>query len=176
MMSEFIENEASAAFLCSRGGAEFARSELFSRLYEQAMDMVRESADYLELDGVIERDGLPKVLAPVYACESMRLTTRLMQISAWLLAMRALREGELSDADVAAQRYRLAGKDVCLGGPVRGAGQLPGQLIELLGTSKRLYERVMRIDASLFDRTDDQDAIQNPITEQLDRLERTFNC
>ena len=156
------------------GVAVFARSELFSRIYDDAMQMVRDAADYLELDGQIDRNSMPDDLAPVYACESMRLTTRLRQVSAWLLAMRAVQEGELSSDDVKGSRYRLGAADVCLGGPVRGAGLLPAQLIDLLGTSRRLYERVARLDNLLFEGAVDQGAA-NPVDQQLNRLAQAFN-
>lgn len=156
------------------GVTAFARSEMFSRIYDDAMQMVRDAADYLELDGQIDRNSMPDDLAPVYACESMRLTTRLMQVSAWLLAMRAVQEGELSSDDVKGSRYRLGAADVCLGGPVRGAGLLPAQLIDLLGTSRRLYERVARLDNLLFEDAVDQGAA-NPVDQQLNRLAQAFN-
>ena len=156
------------------GVTAFARSEMFSRIYDDAMQMVRDAADYLELDGQIDRNSMPDDLAPVYACECMRLTTRLMQVSAWLLAMRAVQEGELSSDDVKGSRYRLGAADVCLGGPVRGAGLLPAQLIDLLGTSRRLYERVARLDNLLFEDAVDQGAA-NPVDQQLNRLAQAFN-
>jgi regulator of CtrA degradation len=156
------------------GVTAFARSEMFARIYDDAMQMVRDAADYLELDGQIDRNAMPDDLAPVYACESMRLTTRLMQVSAWLLAMRAVQEGELSGNDVKGSRYRLGAAEVCLGGPVRGAGLLPAQLIDLLGTSRRLYERVARLDGLLFDDvTGDSNA--NPVDQHLNRLAQAFN-
>lgn len=154
--------------------ADFAGSEMFLRIYDDVMGMVREAADYLELDAVIERKRMLDKLAPVFACESMRLTTRLMQVTAWLLAMRAVKGGELTRADFAARNYRLGSREVCLGGPVRGAGLLPPRLIELLGISKRLYEQVLRLDELVFSGTEPPEHA-NPVGLQHNRIEKAFS-
>ena len=151
----------------------FAASNLFFRIYDQSMQLVREAAEYLELEGVIERQQLSQQMGMVYACESMRLTTRLMQISAWLLAMRAVRQGELQAGDIESRGFRLGAKEVCLSGPVRGAGLLPVRLIDMLGTSRRLYEQVARLDHLLFGNTGRQPA-HNPVVAQLSRIEQAF--
>jgi regulator of CtrA degradation len=151
----------------------FASSDLFFKIYDESMAMVREAADYLELEGVIERQQLSQKLGLVYACESMRLTTRLMQVSAWLLAMRAIRQGELQAGEIDERGFRLGAKEVCIGDPVRGAGLLPVRLINLLEASKRLYERVARLDQLLFAGAGQLPA-HNPVVAQLSRLEQAF--
>jgi len=156
------------------GAGAFAASELFFRIYDQSMAMVREAADYLEVEGAIERRDLSQQMGAVYACESMRLTTRLMQISAWLLAMRAVRQGELTPGDIDARGFRLGAREVCLGGPVRGAGLLPVRLINLLEASKRLYERVARLDQLLFADTGRMPA-HNAVVAQIGRIEQAFS-
>lgn len=153
----------------------FANSGMFDRIYNQTMVMVRESANYLELEGVIERQRAPEKLAPIYACESMRLTTRLLQVTAWLLALRALKGGELTAEEYVARNYRLGSREVCLGGPVRGAGLLPPRLIELLALSRQMYERVSRLDQLLFGEPA-QAALENPVNAQLYRLEQAFGA
>ena len=155
--------------------AAFAGSNLFRRLYDQSMAMVRDAADYLELEGALERQQLSQKMSLVFACESMRLTTRLMQVSAWLLAMRALREGEISEDDIPAKGFRIGAKEVCLGGPVRGAGLLPVRLIEMLQASRALYERVSRLDQAMFD-GNRQQAGENPVISQQARLQQAFSA
>ncbi len=153
---------------------DFAASDLFFKIYGQSMGMVREAADYLELEGVIERQQLSRQMGIVYACESMRLTTRLMQISAWLLAMRAVRQGEIQAGDIESRGFRLGAREVCLGGPVRGAGLLPVRLINLLEASKRLYERVERLDQLLFAGHAKSPA-PNAVVAHLSRIEQAFS-
>lgn len=152
---------------------DFASSELFMRVYDEVMRMVREAADYLELEAVIERKRMAGNMAPVFACESMRLTTRLMQVTAWLLAMRAVKNGELTREDFSTLNYRLGSREVCLGGPVRGAALLPMRLTELLGVTRQLYERVLRLDEQLFYETG-QTTGANPVIAQHSRIEQAF--
>jgi regulator of CtrA degradation len=151
----------------------FAASDLFFRIYDQSMAMVRDAADYLELEGVLDRQQLSQQMGMVYACESMRITTRLMQVSAWLLVMRAVRQGEIEADDIESRGFRLGAREVCLGGPVRGAGLLPVRLINLLEASKRLYERVERLDQLLFAHTADP-APRNQVVAQRNRIEQAF--
>ncbi|MDP1670871.1 MAG: DUF1465 family protein [Alphaproteobacteria bacterium] len=159
----------------TNSASTFASSDMFFKIYDESMTMVREAADYLELEGVIERQQLSQKLGIVYACESMRLTTRLMQVSAWLLAMRAVRQGELKGGEIAERGFRLGAREVCVGGPVRGAGLLPVRLINLLEASKRLYERVARLDKLLFDDNTGRLPAHNAVMTQLSRIELAFD-
>ena len=65
--------------------ADFARSELFERTFQEGMDLVEETAAYLDGGGRQESKLLSRNGALAYASESMRLTTRLMQVASWLL-------------------------------------------------------------------------------------------
>jgi len=70
---------------------DFARSELFDRTFQEGMALVEETASYLDGPGRQESKSLERRLALGYAGESMRLTTRLMQVASWLLVQRAVR-------------------------------------------------------------------------------------
>ena len=50
---------------------------------------------------------LPRPAALAYSTESMRLTTRLMQVASWLLLQRAVNEGELTSRQAQAERVRV---------------------------------------------------------------------
>jgi len=63
----------------------FARSELFDRTFQEGMDLVEETAAYLDGAGRQDSKLLSRSAALAYAAESMRLTTRLMQVASWLL-------------------------------------------------------------------------------------------
>src|SRR5258708_36206825 len=86
---------------------DFARSELFQRTFHEGMDLVEETAAYL--DGSERQDSklLSRNAALAYAAESMRLTTRLMQVASWLLVQRAVREGDMAAEAACEQSYRL---------------------------------------------------------------------
>src|ERR1044071_1804772 len=78
---------------------DFAASELFDRTFQEGMELVEEAASYLDGGGRQESKLLSRNAALAYAAESMRLTTRLMQVASWLLVQRAVREGDMNPAD-----------------------------------------------------------------------------
>src|ERR1700742_2305095 len=86
----------------------FARSELFDRTFQEGMDLVEETAAYLDGAGRQDSKLLSRNAALAYAGESMRLTTRLMQVASWLLVQRAVREGDMPATEACQDRYRLA--------------------------------------------------------------------
>src|SRR5579859_774771 len=87
---------------------DFARSELFERTFQEGMDLVEETAGYLDGAGRQESKMLSRNAALAYASESMRLTTRLMQVASWLLVQRAVREGDMAPTAALDASYRLA--------------------------------------------------------------------
>src|SRR6516165_6875737 len=86
----------------------FAASELFDRTFQEGMELVEETAAYLDGAGRQDSKLLSRTAALAYAGESMRLTTRLMQVASWLLVQRAVREGDVNPSDACQERYRLA--------------------------------------------------------------------
>src|ERR1700710_971154 len=85
---------------------DFARSELFQRTFQEGMDLVEETAAYLDGSGRQASKLLSRNAALAYATESMRLTTRLMQVASWLLVQRAVKEGEMEAQAACAENYR----------------------------------------------------------------------
>jgi Protein of unknown function (DUF1465) len=71
-------------------------SESFKTLFKEGMLLVEEAAAYLDGPGREESRRLPRPLALAYASESMRLTTRLMQVASWLLLQRAVTASALA--------------------------------------------------------------------------------
>src|SRR5690349_24274385 len=128
---------------------DFARSELFERTFQEGMELVEETASYLDGEGRQESKLLSRNAALAYAAESMRLTTRLMQVASWLLVQRAVREGDMPPAAACEDRYRLSGEEVCRASG-EGAEGLPRELTGLLDRSERLYERVRHLDRRMY--------------------------
>ncbi|GIU67059.1 hypothetical protein PsB1_1213 [Candidatus Phycosocius spiralis] len=151
---------------------EFANSDIFDRMFREGIDLVEETASYLDGDGRREAKFLERDAALAYASESMRLTTRLMQAASWLLVHRGVREGEISPRDAHDPKYRLGAKSVCT--TVREPhAQLPQRLISLLERSHRIYTRVDRIEGTLFD--SGEHIIDNPVNAQLMRLKAALS-
>jgi regulator of CtrA degradation len=145
---------------------DFARSELFDRTFQEGMDLVEETAGYLDGSGRQESKMLSRNAALAYASESMRLTTRLMQVASWLLVQRAVREGDMAPTAACEDRYRISAEDVCRAEPV--TEDLPTGLLALLNRSERLYERVRHLDRRMY--VEVEDAAPHPIRSQMDRL------
>jgi regulator of CtrA degradation len=129
----------------------FTGSALFQRTFDEGMSLVEETARYLDGPGREEQRTLPRKAAMLYAGESMRVTTRLMQAASWLLVQRAVHEGDMNLEDAQSDRYRLGSKEICFGGgPEDGVEALPKTLQDLLSRSDNLYRRIARLDDVLF--------------------------
>ena len=151
---------------------DFARSELFDRTFQEGMDMVEETASYLDGAGRQESKMLSRNAALAYAAESMRLTTRLMQVASWLLVQRAVREGDMAPEGAREERYRLGAEEICRGATM---DELPEGLLELLDRSERLYERVRHLDRRMYIDTDEPTRL-NPVLSQFGRLQAAFGA
>ena len=155
--------------------SDFAASELFARTFEEGMDLVEETAAYLDGGGRQDAKLLSRAAALAYAGESMRLTTRLMQIASWLLVQRAVREGDMSPQAACEERYRIGAEAVCLGAaPSAESEELPFPLLELLDRSARLYERIRHLDQRMYLEAAGEAQAPSPVLAQFDRLKTAF--
>ncbi len=113
-------------------GDKFAKSDQFRTVFREGMALVEAAATYLDGDGRKEARRLQPPHSLAYATESMRLTTRLMQLASWLLIRRAVSEGELSLNQAIEEQRKIKL-------PMKGADQpsrefeaLPPRLKELI--------------------------------------------
>jgi regulator of CtrA degradation len=152
----------------------FARSVLFDRTFKEGMDLVEETAAYLDGGGRQDSKLLSRSAALAYAAESMRLTTRLMQVASWLLVQRAVREGDMAPEAAQNASYRLAAETPDADG-AQSEEPLPAALAELLGRSERLFERVRHLDARMYA---DPTATEppHPVLSQIERLKDAFEA
>ena len=88
-------------------GERLAGSQAFADLFRDGMALVEETAAYLDGPGRQESKKLERSGALAYATESMRLTTRLMQLASWLLLHRAVKEGEMSLAQANKEKAKV---------------------------------------------------------------------
>ena len=149
---------------------DFARSELFDRTFREGMELVEDTAAYLDGDGRRESKLLSRATALAYAGESMKLTTRLMQIASWLLVQRAVREGDMSPQAAGERRHRLADRRI---ETTPTHAELPIALVEYLVRSEKLYDRVLYLDQRMYG-DDAVTAGPNPVQSQIDRLAAAF--
>jgi regulator of CtrA degradation len=150
---------------------DFARSELFERTFLEGMELVEETAGYLDGAGRQASKLLSRNAALAYASESMRLTTRLMQVASWLLVQRAVREGDMAPEAACEDRYRLgAGEREPV---VENEDELPRELVGLVIRAERLFDRVRHLDRRMYVEAPAEEE-PHPVLSQLDRLKRAF--
>jgi regulator of CtrA degradation len=129
---------------------DFTDGAMFDKTFDEGMALVEETARYLDGKGREEARSLPRKAAMLYAGESMRVTTRLMQAASWLLVQRAVRDGDMEKDDARSDRYRLGSREICLGACAGDAELLPVELRDLLERSDSIYRRIARLDDILF--------------------------
>jgi regulator of CtrA degradation len=139
------------------------------------MALVEAAATYLDGDGRKEARKLRPPHSLAYATESMRLTTRLMQLASWLLIRRAVSEGELTPEQAVEEQRKIKLPVTGSEQHARDRGALPARLRELIEQSVKLQERVIRLDQMLgnaaFRPGGDAD---HPLETQLSRLRAAF--
>ncbi len=150
---------------------DFARSELFERTFKEGMALVEETAAYLDGPGRAASKRLSRTAALAYAGESMRLTTRLMQVASWLLVQRAVRDGEIQMNEAASEKYRLIARETQPAAGFAGADDLPEALKTLIIRGGAIYERVRRLDETMYEGGAEP---SNPVSDQLARLNEAF--
>ncbi len=155
-----------------------ASSDNFQSLFQEGMSLVEETAMYLDGAGREEAKQLPRPTSLAYATESMRLTTRLMQLASWLLLQRAVNEGEMSREQAGSDKnkVRLDKLSSATGGPTWE--ELPDTLRDLIERSTRLQERVVHLDKMLYrkDETERSEEANNdnPVASQISQLHAAF--
>src|ERR1700716_4262138 len=102
MSDQILQQAAPVSF-----GQRLAGSPVFAALFRDGMGLVEETASYLDGPGRQESKRLERAAALAYATESMRLTTRLMQLASWLLLHRAVKEGEVSLAQAHKEKTKV---------------------------------------------------------------------
>ena len=155
-------------------GERLATSQAFADLFRDGMGLVEETASYLDGPGRAESKKLERAAALAYATESMRLTTRLMQLASWLLLHRAVKEGEMSLAQASKEKTKVKLTAPDTHDPANLA-LLPEKLRELIERSVTLQGKVRRLDATIHNRIPSGEAPSiNPVERQMGLLKAAF--
>ncbi len=171
-MSEKLLSEAQPVSF----GERLANSQAFADLFRDGMALVEETATYLDGPGRAESKALQRSAALAYATESMRLTTRLMQLASWLLLHRAVREGEMSLAQANKEKTKVKLSAADTHDP-NNVGLLPETLRALIERSQKLQAKVRRLDATIHSRAAaDQAPAINHVERQLGLLKAAFGA
>jgi regulator of CtrA degradation len=153
-------------------------SEAFLSLFSEGMSLLEETADYLDGPGRDASKALSRAAAMVYASESMRLTTRLMQLASWLLLHRALKEGEISRDQAVREKNKVKLDDLAEAAPQQAFAELPDALHALISRSRQLQNRIRALDGQIYNLAPETDAVSqgNPLNDQLDQLASAFGA
>jgi len=160
-----------------RGGGVgyFSETAQFEQMFKDGMGMVEDAAAYLDGPGRTYSKQMSRRGALAYAAESMRLTTRLMQVASWLLVQRAVGRGEMTPDEARTQRYRLGAKELCYACPIDGAEELPRYLADMIVRSRCLYARLDRIDKMMHGDASET-APATAVARQLSKIESAFQA
>ena len=149
----------------SLGSGSRITPRLVESLYTEAMLLADEARAYFDTEGRTERDGLDPFVRVGFACESLKVTTRLMHIIAWLLTQRAVETGEISAAGGGRPERRLGHAGTSDPAVVE---QLPRGAQALVSASTDLYNRVKRLDEESLNEV----PAASPARALMGRLER----
>ena len=140
-------------------------SRLIDSLYTEAMLLADEARSYFDDAGRDDRSTLEPFARVGFACESLKVTTRIMHIVAWLLTQRAIESGEIANFEGRRPERRLGHAQDSDPAVVN---QLPASAQKLINSSAELYARIKRIDEG----TMETEVPQSPARALMGRLER----
>lgn len=157
-------------------GRKFTESENFTVVFQEGMALVEETAAYLDGDGRVEAKKLEGSASLAYATESMRLTTRLMQLASWLLIRRAVKEGEMTPEQAYEEKNRVQFQNPSSTIDEKTYAALPERLKELNEASMNLHRRIVAIDRLLMSELEgnDETGPGNAIGDHMSRLAEAF--
>jgi regulator of CtrA degradation len=155
-------------------GERFTASDQFDAIFKEGMGLVERTAGYLDGQGRREARALRGPVAVLYATESMRLTTRLLELASWLMIRRALKEGEITPEEARAKRDRVKLRQPGRPAHVKGYGELPQMLRTLIEMSYALNDRIYQIDLAIEGCAAETASLGNPVGAQVSRIEEAF--
>jgi regulator of CtrA degradation len=171
-VEETVESETQPISFVDR----LTASEGFTMLFREGMALVEEAAAYLDGEGREDAKALPRAASLAYAAESMRLTTRLMQIASWLLLQRAVNQGEMTRLQAASDRHRVKLSQQDLASNPDMFGALPEKLRQLTIQSMRLQARVIHLDQLIYTPSNRVSTNTSPVGQQLAKLRDAFSA
>lgn len=143
-------------------------AKVIDSLYVEAMLLADEARAYFDRNGRDERMALDPLVRVGFSCESLKVTTRLMHIIAWLLTQRAVEAGELTAAQARRPARRLG---EAVESDTELLGQLPDTAAQLIQATTDLYARIQRLDEGGSSGVEPQ---PSPARSLLSRLERSL--
>ncbi|MGI8704685.1 MAG: DUF1465 family protein [Sphingomicrobium sp.] len=138
---------------------------LVDSFYTEAMVLADEARSYFDEAGRDDRGTLDPFVRVGFACVSLKVTTRIMHIVAWLLTQRAIESGEITFRDGRRPERRLGNAQESDPALVE---RLPEAAQRLVNASADLYARVKRLDEGSIA----EEPAPSPARALMGRLER----
>jgi regulator of CtrA degradation len=157
-------------------GERFAASDQFDAIFREGMALVERAAIYLDGHGRREARQLRGPTAMLYATESMRLTTRLLELASWLMIRRAHKEGEITLQELRTKRERVRLTAPGRLSHIKGFDELPEGLRKLIEASFALNDRIVRLDSAMEVVVGEPESAGSPVEAQVARLEQAFKA
>ena len=148
------------------GARKKMTARLVDSLYTEAMLLADEARSYFDELGRPERDALGPMERVAFSCESLKVTTRLMHVIAWLLTRKGVAAGEIGEDEASADSRRVG--EAADSDPAAIAA-MPAGARAIVEASIDLYARVARIDRDMMDPEPD-----SPALGLLRRIERAL--
>lgn len=124
---------------------------LIEPLYAEALALADEARGYFAQTGQDDRLDLEPMERVLFSCESLKVTTRLMQVISWLLVGKAVAAGEMTPEEALVPDRRLGFVEDSDEAREPRLTLLPAQALSLIRRSRDLYQRVSHIEVSLAD-------------------------
>jgi len=140
---------------------------LIDVLYVDAMVLADEARSYFDEGGRSDREALPPLARVSFSCESLKVTTRLMHVIAWLLTQRAVGAGEMAPRDALDPSRRLGPAPLS---DAAAVAELPARARALIDSSAELYRRVGLLDEAQAREL----VVESPARSMLERLAMAF--
>lgn len=122
-------------------------ARLVDSLYTEAMLLADEARSYFDEVGRAEREALAPLDRVNFSCESLKVTTRLMHVIAWLLTRKAIAAGEIrEDPGNEGRRLGYAAES-----EHEVYAKLPETAVALVEASVDLYDRIAQIDREMYE-------------------------
>lgn len=174
-MAEFGRSNRTGSKQPVRLAQKYAFSDKFKNMFAEGMALVEESAAFLDGPGREAVKDLDRATSLIYGTQSMRLTTRLMQLASWLLLQRAANEGEMSTDQILEEKAKIKLENLPPAADDLAQYPLPQKFHELVDQSIHLQNRIIRLDNELYgDKTHEENSDINPVNDQIELLSTAF--
>jgi len=173
IIDDHFTNDSRADVTVPFGNA-YAQSAQFDGVFQEGMALVERTAGYLDGPGRKESRKLVAPVSTAYATESMRLTTRLLEVASWLLVQRALKNGEISAEEAERRRGKVKLRPSGRPAHIKHFDQLPEALQEMITESFAISDRIQRIDRAMRNDGMVSPVTTNPVGAQISTIRAAF--